>query len=418
MADVPLQNLAARIPNPADELYDILVVRDLLHARAELLRSLERQGVMVPDTVPERLTGDAVNRYLALQTGAKIEPPPRAGRTMDLAKFIERQRPHWRRLEALLARIEGSGLGTLSEEEAVEFGRLYRGTASDLNQAQTFITGDTTVHYLNDLVARSYLVIYDRSKVGLSAGNLVRYLVWGYPAIFRRHLRAFLLATAICAVGTVFGFLVAYYDPAGQGFLLPDDFDMIKPGKSGQEEGAQAQTTGWLAGFSGFLFRHNVSVTLVAFALGMTFGIATAWLMFTTGIMMGALGAVFFQAGEFTAFCTGILPHGVLEIPSVLIGGAAGFVLAQGMIRARPWPRLDEMAQAGKEAILLVSGSVPLLAMAALLEAVVARAPNRYLSSGFKLAVAGVFGLLFVAYVLLLGWRKPVKPAEAPRATS
>jgi uncharacterized protein (DUF58 family) len=72
VADVPLQELAARVPQTPGELYDILVARDLLHSRAELLRGLERQGVMVLDTVPDRLTVDAVNRYLALKTGARM----------------------------------------------------------------------------------------------------------------------------------------------------------------------------------------------------------------------------------------------------------------------------------------------------------------------------------------------------------
>jgi uncharacterized protein (DUF58 family) len=72
VADVPLQDLAARTPDSHDELYDVLVARDLLQGRAEMLRGLERQGVMVLDTVPERLTIDAVNRYLALKTGTRI----------------------------------------------------------------------------------------------------------------------------------------------------------------------------------------------------------------------------------------------------------------------------------------------------------------------------------------------------------
>lgn len=67
VADVPLQELATRSPKDAREMYDIAVARDLLTGRAELLRGLERQGVMVVDTVPERLTIDAVNRYLALK---------------------------------------------------------------------------------------------------------------------------------------------------------------------------------------------------------------------------------------------------------------------------------------------------------------------------------------------------------------
>jgi uncharacterized protein (DUF58 family) len=72
VADVPLGELAARTPESISDLYDIQVARGLLHDRAELLRSLERAGVLVVDTVPERVTVDAVNRYLSLKTGAKI----------------------------------------------------------------------------------------------------------------------------------------------------------------------------------------------------------------------------------------------------------------------------------------------------------------------------------------------------------
>lgn len=72
VADVPLQELAARQPETLDEMYDVLSARNLLDGRAELLRSLERQGVLVVDTVPEKLTIDAVNRYLALKTGVRM----------------------------------------------------------------------------------------------------------------------------------------------------------------------------------------------------------------------------------------------------------------------------------------------------------------------------------------------------------
>ena len=72
VADVPLQRLAARTPETAEQMYDILVARDLLQSRAEMLHSLEREGVLVLDTVPERLTIDAVNRYLALKTGMRL----------------------------------------------------------------------------------------------------------------------------------------------------------------------------------------------------------------------------------------------------------------------------------------------------------------------------------------------------------
>ncbi len=328
---------------------------------------------------------------------------------MDLSTFLNQRRPDWRRLEEILARVEGSGLATLDDDQATEFGRLYRRTASDLNQAQTFVSGEATVQYLNDLVARCYLVIYSKTRVDVRA--TLRYFLFGFPAAFRRNLGYFLFATALLAVGAVFGFLASYFDPdVARAYLLPD-MRMIQPGDEPEQ-----QTTGDVAAFSSFLFTHNIAVTLTAFALGITLGVGTAWLMFATGIMMGALGAIFYEADQLLAYATGILPHGVLEIPAALLGGAAGFVLAQGIIRARPWPRLDELARAGKEALWLVGGCVPFLIVAGILEAGVARSPDSLLGPGVKLLVAGVFAIVFLAYTLLLGWGKMASgAASAPR---
>jgi uncharacterized membrane protein SpoIIM required for sporulation len=325
---------------------------------------------------------------------------------MDLATFLQQRRPDWKRLEEILQRVEGSGLSSLDDEQAVVFGRLYRRAASDLNQAQTFASGEATERYLNDIVARAYLVIYGKTRVDLR--GLVRYLFWGYPAVFRRHLPHFLLATVLFVVGAIFGYLASTYDKeVARVYLLPADMPTIQPGGEGEDDAAPMYTTDQLTEFSAFLFTHNVSVSLAAFALGITLGLGTAWLMFYNGVLLGALGAVFVEAGQLTAYATGVLPHGVLEIPACLIGGAAGFVLAQGFLRARPWPRREELARMGKQAVLMLFGCVPLLAVAACLEAGVARAPDWFLGKGLKLAIAGVFALLFVAYVLLLGWGRP-----------
>jgi uncharacterized membrane protein SpoIIM required for sporulation len=321
---------------------------------------------------------------------------------MDLSAFLQKRRPQWRELETILQRVEGSGLESLEDEQAVRFGVLYRSAASDLNQAQTFVSGDATVQYLNDLVARCYLAIYGRTRTDWQ--RLALYFLWEYPKVFRRYFGYTLLAITICMAGAVFGFFACYFDPAAAAFLRPADFPMIEPTEEGEDQAARVQTTGELQAFSSFLFTHNTQVCLVAFALGITYGIGTAWLMWTTGIMMGEGAATFLAANQFTSYCTGILPHGVLEIPAIWIAGGAGFMLAHAMIRARPWPRLEELARTGKQALFLLAGCIPLMAVAGMLEAGVARAPDWFLSSGLKLAVAGVFGLLFVAYVLLLGW--------------
>ncbi len=322
---------------------------------------------------------------------------------MDLSAFLTSRRPDWRRLEELLARAEGSGLASLAEDEAIEFGRLYRRAASDLNQAQTFARGDATAGYLNDLVARAYLTIYGKGRA--DPWGVVRFYLAGYPAVFRRHWQHLSLATALFFLGAAFGFLAVRYDgEAGRVYLLPSNMPTIQPPKAGEPDPTPLQSSGEFAAFSSFLFTNNLGVSLAAFALGMTLGVGSAWMLFYNGVMLGALGAVFAEAGQLAAFATGVLPHGVLEVPAALLGGAAGFVLAEGIVRARPWPRGEELARAGKRALALAAGCVPLLAAAAVLEAGVARAPDWFLGRGLKLAVACVVGLLFAAYVLLPGW--------------
>ena len=250
---------------------------------------------------------------------------------MDLTAFLDQRRADWKRLDEMLHLVEGSGLASLNDEQALEFGRLYRRAASDLNQAQTFVSGDTTVQYLNDLVGRAYLLIYGRTRVDPWA--LLSRLIWGYPAHFRRHFRHFLTATLILAAGGVFGYLASHFDSAlARSYLLPAGMPMIQPDGEGEKE-EDTQSTDELTGFSSMLFTHNLGVSLIAFALGMTLGVGTVWLMFTNGVLMGALAAVFVEAGQLRSFLTGVLPHGVLEIPACLIGGAGGLLLAEGLLR-------------------------------------------------------------------------------------
>jgi uncharacterized membrane protein SpoIIM required for sporulation len=332
---------------------------------------------------------------------------------MDLTTFLQQRRPEWRQLEQLLERAESSGLASLDDEQAVEFGHLYRRAASDLNQAQTFISGDAIVRYLNDLVARAYLAIYGRSKA--DPWGVVRYLVLGWPAVFRRHLRPFLLATLLFVAGGVFGFLACAFDKeTARAFLLPSNMPTIQPPKEGEPEVSEQLPSGLVAGFASFLMAHNISVTLVAFALGITLGIGTGWLMFYNGVMTGAIAAVFYEGSALRALATGILPHGVLEIPAMLIGGTAGFVLAQGLWQAKPWPRSEELARKAKESLWLLAGIFPLLVAAGVLEAGVARAADESIAPWTKLAVAAVVGLLFAGYTLLIGWKAPSLPEATP----
>ena len=122
------------------------------------------------------------------------------------------------------------------------------------------------------------------------------------------------------------------YDPASVDVLLPADY-LRNPGQRVHEEeqakNQERHSTQTEAAFSAQLIRHNIEVALLAAALGVTFGIGTALLLFENGVLLGAVAVRYTQQGFGLFMSAWLLPHGVFEIPSILIAGQAGFYLAR-----------------------------------------------------------------------------------------
>ena len=115
------------------------------------------------------------------------------------------------------------------------------------------------------------------------------------------------------------------------------------------------------AAFSAQLITHNIQVALLAAALGVTFGIGTALLLFENGVLLGAVAVRYTQQG-FGLFVTAwLLPHGAFEIPSILIAGQAGFYLARLLLRRR---EDRNMRQSMREWLMLIAGLAMMLVWA------------------------------------------------------
>ena len=124
------------------------------------------------------------------------------------------------------------------------------------------------------------------------------------------------------------------------------------------------------ARFSGMLMTHNTQVTLASMALGMSFGTGTIVLMVYNGVTLGALAVDYIMAGQASFLFGWLMPHGVVEIPDMLVGGQAGFVLAGAMLgrgqRRRMTVRLREAAP---DVVTLCFGAALMLVWAGTIEA-------------------------------------------------
>ena len=327
---------------------------------------------------------------------------------LDLERFQAQARPRWRDLESLLVALESRPDRRLNPAEAEQLQELYARAAVDLNR----VTHGTLAHelrqYLERLVARAYAELYYappmRSEIWQPRSWLR--IFTAFPETFRRHSRYFALAVLITLLGGALGGLAVRYDPASVDVLLPADY-LRDPGQRVHEEeqgqGRRLDSAQNEAAFSAELIRHNIQVALLAAALGVTLGIGSALLLFENGVLLGAVAVHYTQQG-FGLFVTAwLLPHGVFEIPSILIAGQAGFYLARLLLHRR---EDRDVRQSMREWLVLVAGLAMMLVWAGVMEAFFSQHHAPVLPYAFKVAVAAAELVLLTIYLLLIGRRE------------
>jgi uncharacterized membrane protein SpoIIM required for sporulation len=318
---------------------------------------------------------------------------------MISTRWVEKRRPHWQRLEELLDRSGRRGVAALNHDELQELGLLYRQTASDLATAREDITSQRFASYLNQLLARAHNVIYMGRRP--KWGAVLHFYRETYPRIFRQALPQVLLSAAIFVAGAIAGAAVALRDPGfAHQILGPHMIETIDK----REMWTHSMLSVKPMAASGIM-TNNITVGFAMFALGITAGIGTIWMLISNGLLMGVIAVATARAGMGMQLWDFVAAHGALELPSIFIAAGAGLEIARGLLFPGTLPRKESLQQAGNRGAKLLMGTIPLLVVAGVIEAFV---------SPVKIATALKFVLsavLFTALVLYLGSGKKVEPA-------
>ena len=159
--------------------------------------------------------------------------------------------------------------------------------------------------------------------------------------------------------------------------------------------------------------QNNISVSIKAMALGMTWGIGTIILLFYNGVLLGLVGADFIQAGQ-TPFLLGwILPHGSVELPAIIIGGQAGFVLAGALLGRGDGARLAARLRAvAPDVATLIGGVAVMLVWAGLVESYFSQNHQPRIPYAFKIAFGSIELATLIAYLSSALWRRKPRKTE------
>jgi uncharacterized membrane protein SpoIIM required for sporulation len=324
---------------------------------------------------------------------------------VDLQKFIDQERAGWSELETLLHRLEADPHLRLSLPQIQRFHQLYERTAADLARLATFSSEPETRRFLENLVARAYGEIHEtRDKQ-----RHFRPLHWFFqtwPQTFRQHLRAFYLSLAITLAGCAFGSLAIAFDPASKPVLMPFSHLQDDPAKRvAEEENATTdRLAGHKTGFSAQLMTHNTHVSIFTMALGMTWGVGTIIMLFYNGVILGAVAMDYIRAGQ-TKFLLGwLLPHGVIEIPAILIAGQAGLILAYALIgHGRRTPLRTRLREISRDLATLICGVGLMLIWAGFIEAFLSQYHEPVIPYLAKIAFGCVELVLLILFLSLSG---------------
>lgn len=324
---------------------------------------------------------------------------------IDLPKFLAAERRSWTELDEIVSRLEADPHRDLDLEQLKRFYFLYQKTSADLAKLSTFAFEPQVCRYLESLVARAYGEVHETRARGRRLSP-VRWFFRHFPAVFQRHVRAFWLATAIFLAGFVFGGAALRFDSEAKSVLMPFQHLQDDPAKRvAQEEKAKRdRLSGAHSTFSADLMTHNIRVSLLTLGLGMTAGAGTVLLLFYNGVILGAVAVDYAVAGQMKFLLGWLLPHGVIEIPAILIAGQAGLLFGGAMIGwSNPEPLRRRLRQISPDMMTLAFGLAVMLIWAGLVEAFFSQFHEPVLPYALKIC----FGLIELAVLILFLARTP-----------
>lgn len=309
----------------------------------------------------------------------------------------------WRRLEQLVARCHG-GLHRLPGDDIVEFVRLYRVACSDLAHLRSHSSNRDMTAYLNALVGAAHAALYRRQSqpFAVAARSAVRQAA----STVRRCAWAVWLGAVLFFGAAFFTHALLGARPDLADTVIADEmranFDEWKKG------GFEKRTTGESIAMTSFYATNNPRAGIMTNALAVaTFGLGTAYIEWTNGMLVGALAREMTSVGKLGFLLVSLVPHGVSEIGGLCVTGAGGFVLGRAALMPGRRKRGDALAVAGVDAFWLLIAGLVMIAVAAPIEGFVSFNPE--VPNVFK----AVFGALtLVAWVALF-----VRYGESPRAS-
>ncbi len=304
---------------------------------------------------------------------------------MREVKFLRENAPQWKEFERLLEHPKKADGDKLAD--------LYSRLTDDLAWAKTFYPQSKTTAYLNELTGKVHRRIYENKKE--DKGRITKFWKSELPELFYRHRGKLLAACIIFLAAIGIGVISAANDPMFTRMIMGDRYvNMTLSNIQQNDPMAVYKDDRAMDMFLGITF-NNVRVSFLAFSAGLLASLGTGLILLQNGIMIGSFFSLFVSYNLLTESLLVVFIHGTLELSAIVIAGASGFVMGNGLLFPGSYTRSKSFKRSAKEGLKMTVGLLPLFIAAGFLESFI----TRYTEMPLVLSLFVIGGsLLFVLW--------------------
>jgi uncharacterized membrane protein SpoIIM required for sporulation len=144
---------------------------------------------------------------------------------------------------------------------------------------------------------------------------------------------------------------------------------------------------------------NNVLVSFYVFVLGVIASVGTAYYLFQNGVMVGAFIMFFYEEQQLAQAFPVIMLHGTIELSSIVIAGAAGFVMGNSLIFPGTYSRMVSFRNGALKGLKIIMGLVPFFILAGFIESYITR--YAFMHWSLKAVIIGMSAFVMIYYFLI-----------------
>jgi uncharacterized membrane protein SpoIIM required for sporulation len=304
------------------------------------------------------------------------------------AAFVRQNQSRWQEFEKILTGSTRPNPDKLSE--------VFIQITDDLSFARTQYPKSRVTKYLNNLASKIHLEIYQNKRE--SRNKFVSFWRAELPLVLYQSRKQMLYSFLIFMVAGMIGVVSTLYDETFVRLILGDYYvnmtlENIKNGNPTEVYSGSDEVN--------MFFRitfNNIMVSCYVFAMGIFSAIGSAYLLFENAIMVGSFITFFYVEGQLAQGAPVIMLHGTIELTSIVIAGAAGFVMGNSYIFPNTFSRVESFKQGAVKGLKMIVGLVPFFIVAGFIESFITR--YAFMHWSLKLTVIGLSAFVMIYYFI------------------